>query len=149
MPMWLFWFLIGVGLIGFEALVAPTMYAGAVALGAFPAAIVAALDGSVELQTAVFAVGAGLSLVFIRPLARRHLRTPQAIRTGTEALIGARATVTRAVTDDGGEVKVRGGGVWTARSATAEEAFEVGTEVWVHQVSGVAVIVAAAPPAGD
>jgi membrane protein implicated in regulation of membrane protease activity len=81
MPMWLFWFLLGVGLIAFETLVAFTMYAGAIALGAFPAAIVAALDAPLEVQVAVFALGSGLSLVFVRPFAHRHLVTPQKIRT--------------------------------------------------------------------
>lgn len=46
MPDWLIWFLIGVGLIAFEAVAAFTLYAGAVAFGAFPAAIVAAFDAS-------------------------------------------------------------------------------------------------------
>lgn len=146
MPLWLFWFLLGVGLIAFETLVAFTMYAGAVALGAFPAALVAALDASLEVQVAVFAVGSALSLAFVRPLARRHLLTPQKIRTGTDSLIGARATVSRTVDDDAGEVKIRGGDVWSARSLDPGASYEEGTAVWVHEVRGVAVIVDAGGP---
>lgn len=146
MPMWLFWFLLGVGLIAFETLVAFTMYAGAIALGAFPAAIVAALDAPLEVQVAVFALGSGLSLVFVRPFAHRHLVTPQKIRTGVDSLIGARAKVTRAVDDDAGEVKIRGGDVWSARALAADARYEEGTDVFVHEVRGVAVLVDTTEP---
>ena len=143
MELWLVWFLIGMGLIAIEALVAFTFYAGAVFLGAFPAALVAALGGPVEAQVAVFSIGAAFSLVVIRPLARRHLITPAKIRTGTDQLPGSRAVVTRAVDEDGGEVKIMGGGVWSARSGEGSTRFEVGASVSVAEVRGVAVIVVA------
>ena len=145
MELWLVWFLIGMGLIAVEALVAFTFYAGAIALGAFPAALVAALGAPVEVQVAVFSIGAAFSLVVIRPLARRHLITPAKIRTGTDQLPGSRAVVTRAVDEDGGEVKIMGGGVWSARSGEGATRFEVGASVSVTEVRGVAVIVVADP----
>jgi membrane protein implicated in regulation of membrane protease activity len=141
MELWLFWFLVGVSLLAVEALVAFTLYAGAVSLGAFPAAIVAAVGGSVELQVAVFAFGAGISLLLVRPLARRHLRTPQLIRTGTDSLIGARATVMERVDDDQGVVKIRGGEIWSARASNPDQRFEAGSQVIVETVKGVAVLV--------
>lgn len=142
MPLWLFWFLLGAGLIAIEALIAFTFYAGAVALGAFPAAIVAALGASLEVQVAVFAVGAAVSLLFIRPLAKRHLLTPAPIRTGIDTLIGAHATVVLAVDDDVGQVKIRGGDVWSARAADVGGRFSEGADVVVRSVKGVAVLVA-------
>lgn len=144
--MWLVWFLLGVGLIAFETLVAFTMYAGAIALGAFPATIVAAAGASIEVQVAVFAIGSGLSLAFVRPLAHRHLIQPQKIRTGVDSLIGARATATRVVDDDAGEVKIRGGDVWSARTLSSDVRFEEGTELFVHEVRGVAVLVDTSEP---
>jgi membrane protein implicated in regulation of membrane protease activity len=149
--MWLFWFLLGVFLIAVEVTVAFTLYAGAVALGAFPAAIVAAVGGSLELQVAVFAVGAALSLLLIRPLARKHLVTPPAIRTGSDALVGALATVVDPVDDDSGQVKIRGGDLWSARASKSGERFEKGAEVSVHAVRGVTVVIGAPreSPAGD
>jgi membrane protein implicated in regulation of membrane protease activity len=141
--LWLVWFLLGVGLLAFEALVAFTLYAGAVALGAFPAAIVAAAGGSVELQVGVFAAGAGFSLIVLRPIARRHLQTPPGTRTGTDALIGARATVIEPVDDDSGVVKIHGGDVWSARALDPEQRFDVDEDVVVRAVKGVAVLVAA------
>ena len=141
MSMWLVWFLIGIGLLAFEAVVAFTLYAGAVSLGAFPAAIVAALGGSVELQVAVFAVGAAFSLVVLRPIARRQLQTPQT-RTGSDTLLGARATVIEPVDDDAGVVKIHGGDTWSARALDPERSFEVGSHVIVREIKGVSVLVA-------
>ena len=146
MPMWLFWFLLGVVLLASEAVVAFTLYAGAVALGAFPAALVAVLGGSVELQVAVFAGGAGFSLVVLRPVARRQLDTAPATRTGVDTRIGAHATVVEPVDDDGGVIKVRGGDTWSARSLDPERRFEVGDEVVVRRIQGVSLLVEPVEP---
>lgn len=147
MSLWLFWFLLGVLLIAVEAVVAFTLYAGAVALGAFPAAIIAAFGASVEVQVAVFAIGAAFSLVVLRPIARRQLQT-QGARTGTDALIGARATVIERVDDDHGVVKIRGGDVWSARALDPEQSFDEGAQVLVRKIRGVFVLVAE-PGAGE
>lgn len=141
MPDWLYWFLLGVLLLAAEAAIAFTFYAGAVSFGAFPAALVAALGAALEVQVAVFAIGAAFSLIVLRPIARRHLEGSQLIRTGSDALIGARATVVRAVDEDGGTVKIKGGDVWTARSLAPRQRFEAGTEVVVHEIRGAAVLV--------
>jgi len=147
LSLWLFWFLLGVLLIAVEAVVAFTLYAGAVALGAFPAAIIAAFGASVEVQVAVFAIGAAFSLVVLRPIARRQLQT-QGARTGTDALIGARATVIERVDDDHGVVKIRGGDVWSARTLDPEQSFDEGAQVLVRKIRGVFVLVAE-PGAGE
>jgi len=141
MTMWLFWFLLGIGLIAFEAVVAFTLYAGTVGVAAFPAAIAAALGASVEVQVAIFAVGAALSILLLRPVAKAHLITPPTIRTNANALLGTIAIVTRPVDDDGGEVKIKGGEVWSARTAESGKSYAEGTEVTVREVRGVTVIV--------
>lgn len=149
MPMWLFWFLLGTALVVFEAFIAFTLYAGSIAIGAYPAAIVAAAGGSVELQVAVFAAGAAFSLVVIRPVAKRHLMVPPTIRTGTDSLIGAKATVLERVDDDAGVVKVHGGDVWSARSHDPSAAYEAQTQVRVRGVRGVALLVEDASGDGE
>lgn len=149
MPDWLYWFLLGVLLLGVEVVVAFTLYAGAVSLGAFPAALVAALGASLEVQVAVFAVGAAFSLIVLRPIARRQLKRPHSILTGTDALIGARATVVQTVDEDGGTVKIKGGDVWSARSLAPKDRFETGAEVVVHEVRGVAVLVTEPDSGGE
>ena len=63
---------------------------------------------------------AAASLLVLRPIARRHLRTPAQLRTGTAALVGARAVVLERVDGDGGQVKI-GGEVWSARSYDEDE----------------------------
>ncbi len=65
---WLVWFLIGMGLLIVEVAIAFTFYAAPIALGAFGAAIVAALGGGIELQLVAFIIGSLLSLAFLRPL---------------------------------------------------------------------------------
>ena len=52
--------------------------------------------------------GLGRVALVLRPIARRHLRTPPRIRTGTAALVGGPATVVERVDGDGGCVKIGG-----------------------------------------
>jgi membrane protein implicated in regulation of membrane protease activity len=105
-----------------------------------PAALVAAVGGSLTLQLIVFIIGAIASLAFIRPVARRHLHTPPKIRTGTAALIGARATVLQRVDAGGGRVKI-GGEEWTARSYDEDDVYEEGARVEVLKIEGATALV--------
>jgi membrane protein implicated in regulation of membrane protease activity len=113
---------------------------GPLAVAAVVAAIVAAVGGPVELQFAVFIVGSIASLLVLRPVARRHLRTPPQTRTGTAALIGARAVVLERVDADGGQVRI-GGEVWSARSYDDDQAFEPGARVEVMKIEGATALV--------
>ena len=81
------------------------------------------------------------SLALLRPIARRHLRTPPQIRTGTAALVGARALVLERVDADGGQVKL-GGEVWTARPYDEDDVFEPGARVEVLKIDGATALVA-------
>src|SRR5436309_2383449 len=87
--------------------------AAAATRAAAVAAVVAAAGVVVEIQVAVFLVCTVASLAFIRPIAKRHLRTPARLRTGTAALVGTQALVLERVDRDCGQVKI-GGEVWTA-----------------------------------
>ena len=93
------------------------LFLGPLSLAAVLAALVALGGGSVELQAAAFVAGSVAALAIVRPIARRHMRTPAHIRTGAAALIGQRAIVLEKVDADGGLVKI-GGEVWTARPTT-------------------------------
>lgn len=92
------------------------------------------------LQIVVFGAGSFASLGLLRPVARRHLKMPHAIRTGTAALEGAKAVVLQRVDGRGGRVKI-GGEEWSARSFASDEAFDVGTEVEVAQIEGATALV--------
>ena len=115
----------------------------------FPFAIGAALAAIVELAglgtpvaLVVFAVFTALSFGILRPIARRHLRTPPQIRTGTAALVGRDATVVERIANHEGVGCVRiDGEVWTARSFMNEETYEAGTRVQVVEIRGATALV--------
>jgi membrane protein implicated in regulation of membrane protease activity len=139
MPDWVFWLLFAAALAAGEVATLG-FFLGAVALAALPAALVAALGASLGIQLLVFILGSIASLAFIRPVARRHLRTPPKIRTGTAALIGTRATVLDRVDSGGGRVKI-GGEEWTARSYDEDDVFEEGARVEVMKIEGATALV--------
>ena len=139
MPAWVFWLIFAAVLAAGEVATLG-FFLGAVAIAALPAALVAAAGGGLSLQLLVFIVGSVASLAFIRPVARRHLHTPPSIRTGTAALIGARATVLDRVHSGGGRVKI-GGEEWTARPYDEDETFEAGQRVHVLQIRGATALV--------
>jgi membrane protein implicated in regulation of membrane protease activity len=139
MPDWVFW-LIGAALLAAGEVATLGFFLGAVALAALPAAAVAALGAGPAVQLAVFIVGSIASLAIVRPIARRHMRTPASLRTGTAALVGARAVVLDRVHADGGRVKI-GGEEWTARAYDDDAVFEEGARVEVMKIEGATALV--------
>ncbi|CAN5244511.1 NfeD family protein [soil metagenome] len=139
---WLFWFLLAMFMLGAELLVAFTLYAGSIALAALVASAVAALDGSLELQILAFIVISALSILFVRPVARRHLIVDDKVKVGHEALVGKRAMVLQDVTVDSGRVKIEGD-VWSARVEDEGVVLSAGQRVEVVTFRGANAIVAA------
>jgi len=76
----------------------------------------------------------------IRPIARRHLKQPAHLRTGTKALIGERAVVLERVDGDAGQVKLAGE-VWSARAFDDDDVFEQGARVEVLKIEGATALV--------
>ncbi len=110
------------------------------AVGAlFGAAAELAGAGS-ALAIIVFLVSSGLLFGFVRPIARRHMRTPAQLRTGTAALVGKTALVTETVSADRGTVKLDGE-VWTARPYDAHEVIESASRVHVVEIRGATALV--------
>jgi membrane protein implicated in regulation of membrane protease activity len=140
MPAWLIWVIVAVGLAVGEIFTPGLFFLGPVALAALAAALAAALGAPLLLCMGVFVAGSLASLAFLRPIARAHLRSPRAIRTGTAALEGAKAVVLQRVDDTGGRVKI-GGEEWSARSYVPNEAFDPGTQVEVAQIEGATALV--------
>jgi membrane protein implicated in regulation of membrane protease activity len=97
------------------------------------------VDNLVIEALVALAVAVGM-LVVVRPIALRHLRTPLAIRTGTDALTGSTGLVLEPVDAHGGRVKVRGE-VWSARSFDPSVSIEAGRNVEIVQIDGATVIV--------
>jgi membrane protein implicated in regulation of membrane protease activity len=140
MDEWVLW-MIAAGVLAVGEMFTLGFFLGPVAVAAVLAAIVALAGGGVALQWIVFTAVAGASVLVLRPIARRHLRTPLQLRTGTAALIGSPALVLERVDGHGGQVKI-GGEIWSARSFDEDQAFEPGTRVEVLKIDGATALVA-------
>lgn len=139
MPDWIVWVIAASALAGGEILTLG-FFLGPIAIAAALAAVIAALGAPVELQVAVFAVVSVASLAFIRPIAKRHMRTPARLKSGTAALVGTRAVVLERVDADRGQVKI-GGEIWTARAYDEDDVFEPGARVDVMKIDGATALV--------
>ena len=139
MPDWVIWIVVAAALLGGEMLTLG-LFLGPLSLAAVLAALVALAGASVELQVAAFVAGSVASLAIVRPIARRHLRTPAHIRTGAAALIGQGAIVLERVDRDHGMVKI-GGEIWTARSYDEDHVIEPGARVEVLKIDGATALV--------
>jgi membrane protein implicated in regulation of membrane protease activity len=140
MPDWAWWLVIAAALAGGEILTLG-FFLGPIAIAALLATLVAVVGGSLGLQIGAFVAGSVASLAIVRPIARRHMRTPPQIRTGTAALIGERAVVLETVDQDSGRVKLAGE-VWSARAFDDDDVYEPGTRVEVMKIDGATAIVA-------
>lgn len=108
--------------------------------GAASGAIAAVAGGNLLVQSLVaIAVSVGL-LGVVRPVAKRHLRTPMKARTGAAALIGRRGIVVQEVGPQGGRIKLAGE-IWTARSFDGESVIAPGSNVDVIEIQGATALV--------
>ena len=140
MSAWLIWAIVTVLLAVGEIFTPGLFFLGPLAVASLATTVVAALGGPTWLQIVVFGAGSFAAVGLLRPIARRHLTMPRAIRTGAAALEGAKAVVLQRVDGRGGLVKI-GGEEWSARSYVPDEAFDVGTEVEVVQIQGATALV--------
>ena len=138
---WLVWVVVAALLAIGELLTPGLFFLGPVALAAAAAALVSLLGAGSVVSVLVFIAGSIASLALLRPIARRHVRMPQLMRTGTDALVGRRATVTRQVDAAGGRVRI-GGEEWTARSYLDGEVYAEGATVGVVKIEGATALVA-------
>ena len=134
------WWMIAAGVLAVGEIFTLSFFLGPIAVAAVAAAIVSLVGAGMGIQWIVFIAVSLASLAVLRPIARRHLRTPGQIRTGTAALVGSRAVVLDRVDGDGGQVKI-GGEVWSARSFDEDHVFEEGARVEVLQIKGATALV--------
>ena len=141
MDAWLIWILLAVILAAGEVM-STSFYLAPFAVGALLAAAVTGAGAGAAVTIIVFLVSSGLLLTLVRPIARRHLRTPPQLRTGTAALVGRPAIVTQRVDNDAdsGAVKLDGE-VWTARAYDGDEVIEAGRRVQVVEIRGATALV--------
>jgi membrane protein implicated in regulation of membrane protease activity len=138
-PAWAVWVVLAAALAVGEVFTL-TFLLGLIAAAALAAAVAAALGAGLVVQLIVFIAVSIASIALLRPIAKAHLRTPVRLRTGTAALVGARAVVVERVDDDGGRVRI-GGEEWSARSFVDGQVIEPGTRVEVAQIEGATALV--------
>src|SRR5215211_463773 len=136
---WYVWTLIAIAL-AIGELLTTAFILGPIAVAALASAIVAAVGGGTAVQLVVFIVGSLASLAAVRPIAKRHLHLPAPVRTGTDALVGAKALVLQRVDAEGGRVKI-GGEEWSARSYLDDQVHEPGARVEVVKIEGATALV--------
>ena len=135
------WWMIAAGVLAVGEIATLGFFLGPIAVAATLTAIVALVGGGLAVQWLVFIAASLGSVLVLRPVARRHLRTPARLRTGTAALVGGRAVVLERVDANGGQVKI-GGETWSARAYDEDEAFEPGARVEVMKIDGATALVA-------
>jgi membrane protein implicated in regulation of membrane protease activity len=134
MELWLIWLVVAVAL-GVAEAFSLTAALGVLGAAALVTAGVAALGLPLVLQLVVFAVASTLGVVLVRPVALRHMHTPQLERFGVDALVGKRAYVVREVSDRDGLVRIDGE-EWTARAFDESTVIPTGAAVDVMRISG-------------
>ena len=133
------WLLVGV-LFGVGEVLTAGFFLAPFAIGAAVAAGVSVIGGGVVVSGLVFLVVSTIGLVGLRPIARRHMKLPAQLRTGTAALVGRHATVVEQVSEHGGCVKLDGE-IWSARPYDEDDVIETGARVHVMEIRGATALV--------
>lgn len=120
-------------------------------VGALAALAASLITGSFTIQCVTFCIVALAMILFVRPLALRHLRKgPPEQRSNIDRLIGEMALTLEPVTAASGIVKI-GGDTWSARALSGTE-IPAGSKVSVARIEGATAIVATvndAPASGN
>jgi membrane protein implicated in regulation of membrane protease activity len=139
MDPWLIWLIVAAVLIVAEIFTL-TAALGMLGAAALITAGSAAAGLSPPFQFVVFTVVATVTLIFVRPIALRHVLRPQRERFGVDALVGKAAYVVSEVTGMEGRVRI-GGEEWTARSYDETLVIPRGATVDVMEISGSTALV--------
>ena len=141
MDAWVWWIVIACVLAVGEV-INTSFFLAPFAVGAAIAALAAAIGLATGGSLAVFLAGSLTLLLFVRPVARRHLTMPPQLRTGTAALVGRTAIVVERIANDEGVGCAKiGGEVWTARAFDDDRVIEAGERVNVIAIRGATALV--------
>ncbi|MDO8212793.1 NfeD family protein [Conexibacter sp. CPCC 206217] len=141
MDEWVIWVILAV-VFGAGEIVTTSFFLAPFAGGAAVAAIAAGVGVGFGASAAIFILVSVLLLLFVRPIARAHLKTPAQLRTGTAALVGRRAMVLERISNDEAVGCVRiDGEVWTARAYDDDDIIEAGRPVTVVEIRGATALV--------
>ncbi|MBV7700762.1 NfeD family protein [Streptomyces sp. TRM70350] len=138
MDPWLIWLIVAAVLAVAEILTL-TAALGMLSAAALVTAGSAAIGLPLPFQFLVFTIVATVTLVFVRPIAVRHVLQPP-VRFGTDALVGKGAYVVSEVTGLGGRIRIDGE-EWTARAYDETLVIPPGKTVDVIEINGATAIV--------
>ncbi|GAB2330378.1 NfeD family protein [Streptomyces griseoincarnatus] len=139
MDPWLIWLIVA-AVLAVAEIFTLTAALGMLSAAALVTAGVAAVGLPLWVQLLAYAVLAAVTLLFVRPLALRHLQRPQRTRFGVDALVGKPAQVLTAVSGTDGRIRIEGE-EWTARSYDETLVISPGKTVDVIEISGATAIV--------
>ena len=141
MDAWVWWIVIACVLAVGEV-INTSFFLAPFAVGAAIAALAAAIGLATGGSLAVFLAGSLTLLLFVRPVARRHLTMPPQLRTGTAALVGRTAIVVERIANDEGVGCAKiDGEVWTARAFDDDRVIEANERVNVIAIRGATALV--------
>lgn len=136
------WWIVAAGVLAVaDVVTGGTLILIMIAGGAAAGGLASALGASPAISVGAFALVSVALLGVVRPIARRHMRTPRAVRTGVAALVGTEAVVLEAVDGNDGRIKLAGE-VWSARSYDGDSVFVAGQRVHVLEIDGATALVA-------
>ncbi|GAA3955235.1 hypothetical protein GCM10023085_42290 [Actinomadura viridis] len=147
MEVWAAWLILA-ALLGIAELLTLTFALGLLAVAALAAGVAGAAGLPLGAQAAVFALGAVAGVVLVRPIARRHVRRPPPLRSGSAALVGREAYTLTEVSRTGGRARI-GGEEWTARPYDPDLVIPAGSVADVLAIEGATALlypVGGAPP---
>lgn len=139
MPLWVLWLIAAVAL-GIAEAFTLTLSLGLLAVAALVAGVVGAVGMGVVAQVLAFILTSAAGLLVIRPIARRHLKQPPLLPSGTDALVGRSAVVIEQVTGDHGRIKLLGE-EWSARALDEDHVIPAGVHVDVMEIDGATAVV--------
>jgi membrane protein implicated in regulation of membrane protease activity len=126
--------------LGAAELMTVTLTLGLIAVAAVGAAVTGAVGLPVPVQILTFVVVSVAGLGLVRPIAKRHLKQPPPLRTGTAALVGRTALVLSQTDRHDGRVRI-GGEEWSSRSYDETLVIPAGATVDVIQIEGATALV--------
>lgn len=140
MDAWIIWLIIAAFLITVE-IMTQTMWALCLSAGALGAMACALCGLGIGWQTAAMAALSAAACLVILPMFRRR-HTAAESRTGMDALLGRRATVTHAIHPGHlGRARIDGDS-WQVKAPSAEGTIPAGTEVVVTSYDSIILTVA-------
>ncbi len=144
MEAWMIWAVVAVVLAIIE-IFTPSFFFICLAVGALLGSVAAGLGLDLTWQLVLFAAGATVAFIFVRPLMMKYFLKKDKLKTGVDALVGRMARVSEAIDPEANRGRVAiDGDDWRAISADGLIS-QVGDNVEIVKVESATVYVKRVP----